>query len=116
MDTRIHSSVDQPSQWVVRWAARIARGGRVLDLACGSGRHARWLAAQGFVVAGVDRDAMAIAGLADCSGVSARVADLEAGTWPYAGQSFDGIVVTNYLHRPLFAQLIDALGPGGGGQ
>ena len=91
----------------------MARGGRVLDLACGSGRHARWLAAQGFVVAAVDRDAAAIAGLADCGNVSACVANLEAGPWPYAGQSFDGIVVTNYLHRPLFAQLIDALGPGG---
>jgi SAM-dependent methyltransferase len=113
LDTRIHSSIDQPSQWVVRWSERMARGGRVLDLACGSGRHARWLAAQGFVVEAVDRDATAIAGLADCNGVTARVADLEAGTWPYAGQLFDGIVVTNYLHRPLFAQLIDALGPGG---
>ena len=40
-------------------------------------------------------------------------ADLETGTWPLAGRHFSGIVVTDYLHRPLFPALLDALSPGG---
>ena len=97
----------------MQWAPRIAKSGRVLDLACGGGRHARWLASQGFAVDAVDRDAGALAALAECANVTTKVADLEAGAWPYAGQRFAGIVVTNYLHRPLFPVLLDALAPGG---
>lgn len=62
----------------------------------------------GFLVYAVDRDAAAVATLAALPGVEAKVADLESGPWPYAS-SFGGIVVTNYLHRPLFATLIDSL-------
>lgn len=98
--------VDAPSAWVARWADRVRAGGRVLDLACGSGRHARYLAARGFTVEAVDRDPSALAGVA---GVTARCADLEGGPWPYEGERFDGIVVTNYLHRPLFLRLLDCL-------
>ncbi|MBX3638818.1 MAG: methyltransferase domain-containing protein, partial [Rubrivivax sp.] len=50
-----------PSPWVTRFAPLVRPGGTVLDLACGSGRHVRWLAAQGFAVTGVDRDAAAVA-------------------------------------------------------
>lgn len=110
--TLAHSSVAAPSAWLTRWAHLIRPGGRVLDLACGSGRHAAWLAGQGFAVLGVDRDAEAIAGLP--SGVEGRVADLEQGNWPLADAGdFDAIVVTNYLHRPLFPHLLRALAPGG---
>lgn len=100
-----------PSAWVRRWVGEIRAGGRVLDLACGRGRHARLLAQLGFRVDAVDRD---IALLADPpAAVRALQADLEAGPWPYPGQRFDGIVVTNYLHRPLLATLVEALAPGG---
>src|SRR5262245_5703223 len=89
-----------PSPWVERWAGRIAAGGAVLDLACGHGRHARFLAAAGYRVTATDRDAAALATLAGIAGVSTVQADLEAAPWPFAASAFDGVVVTNYLHRP----------------
>jgi SAM-dependent methyltransferase len=103
----------EPSAWVRRFAPLIPPGGQVLDLACGTGRHARHLATLGYRVEAVDRDREALAGLAGISGVQSRQADLEAGAWPYFGQAFDGIVVTNYLHRPLLPNLLAALGEGG---
>jgi SAM-dependent methyltransferase len=108
-----HQSIDSPSAWVQRWAARICAAGRVLDVACGGGRHARYLAGLGHHVEAVDRDAGALQALAGVANVSTRVADLEGAAWPYAGESFDAVVVTNYLHRPLFPALFAALKPGG---
>ncbi|MPZ43046.1 MAG: SAM-dependent methyltransferase [Betaproteobacteria bacterium] len=102
-----------PSVWVRRWADHIPRGGRVLDLAAGSGRHARLLAALGHPVEVVDRDAAAMSGLKGVAGIRTRVADIEAGSWPYPGEAFAGVVVTNYLHRPLLALLVAAVAPGG---
>ncbi|SDO99328.1 Methyltransferase domain-containing protein [Ralstonia sp. 25mfcol4.1] len=108
----MHSQLAAPSTWLTRWAHLIRPGGRVLDLACGSGRHAAWLAGQGFAVLAVDRDAEAVAGLP--AGIEGRVADLEQGAWPLADAGrFDAVVVTNYLHRPLWPYLLDALAPGG---
>lgn len=108
-----HHELTTPSAWVVRWADRIPGGGRVLDVACGSGRHARFFAARGHAVEAVDRDPAAIAALAGLPGISARCADLESAPWPYAGQQFSGIVVVHYLHRPLFPYLLAALAAGG---
>lgn len=102
-----------PSAWVVRWADQVPAGGRVLDLACGTGRHARCFAARGHPVEAVDRDPAALARLEGVAGVAVRCADLEGGHWPYDGERFDGIVVANYLHRPLFPRLLAALAPGG---
>lgn len=96
-----------PSPWVQRWASLIRPGGSVLDLACGSGRHVRWLAKAGWRVTGVDRDAAALAPLAGVA--ETVVADLEAGPWPFEGRRFDAIVVTNYLWRPLVPRLRAAL-------
>lgn len=104
---------EPPSSWVTTHAARITPGGSVLDLACGGGRHARWLAAQGFRVEAVDRDAVAMQPMAALTGIHCSVADLENGAWPYAGQTFDGIVVSRYLHRPLLPLLAASLAPGG---
>lgn len=113
MNNDSHTHIDEPSAWVMRWAPLIARGGRVLDVASGGGRHARWLAAQGHAVEAVDRDQNALAALAGVASVNTRVADLENAPWPYAGQAFAGVVVVNYLHRPLLPRLLDALAPGG---
>lgn len=101
------------SPWVLRWAGAIS-GGTVLDLASGEGRHARALAALGHEVLAVDRDAAALAALADVPRVRTLHADLEDGSpWPLAGRRFACIVVANYLHRPLFAAIAAALAPGG---
>lgn len=100
-----------PSAWVARFAVLIPGGGRVLDVACGSGRHARFLAANGHAVEAVDRD---IGGFIDVpASVNVREADIEAGPWPYASEKFAGVVVTNYLHRPLMAALVACVAPGG---
>ena len=100
-----------PSPWVQRWVGWIRPGGSVLDLACGSGRHARLLARLGFEVDAVDR----APGLFDKPppGVTLLGADLEGDPWPYEGRRFDGIVVTNYLHRPLLPVLAGSLETGG---
>lgn len=99
----------EPSQWVVRWAERVPAGGRVLDVACGRGRHARFFAARGHAVDAVDRDPAVLSWLAGVANVTARCADIESGSWPYEGQRFQGIVVANYLWRPLFPRLLAAL-------
>jgi SAM-dependent methyltransferase len=102
-----------PSAWIVRHAHLIAAGARVLDVAAGYGRNARFLAARGARVLAIDRDAGALASLAAVAGVVTRVVDLEAGSWPLAGERFDAIVVVHYLHRPLFAHLREALADDG---
>ena len=85
----------------------------MLDLACGSGRHSRYLAELGYRVEALDRDEAALASLAEVPGIVTRHADVEEGSWPYHSRWFDGIVVTNYLHRPLLPLLMNALGEGG---
>jgi SAM-dependent methyltransferase len=107
-----HAPVAAPSEWVRRFVAQIPSG-EVLDLACGSGRHVRLLAALGHPVLAVDRDAAALAACAG-AGIATEQRDLENGLpWPYAAGRFAGIVVANYLHRPLFPALFDSLAPGG---
>lgn len=103
----------EPSEWVVRYARAIPPAGRVLDVACGQGRHARFLRDLGHPVVALDRDAAALATLEDEAGIEAVQADIESGPWPFAPGNFDALVVTNYLHRPLFPDLIAALRPGG---
>ncbi|MDQ2778344.1 MAG: class I SAM-dependent methyltransferase [Pseudomonadota bacterium] len=105
-----HASA-QPSAWVRRFAHLIAPGGTVLDVACGSGRHLQWLLAQGLEVTGVDRNAAALEPLRELAEIV--VADLEGAPWPLPGRHFDGVVVTNYLWRPLWPALLAALDEGG---
>jgi SAM-dependent methyltransferase len=100
-----------PSPWVQRWIGCMRPGGAVLDVACGSGRHARLLARLGFEVDAVDRAPELFQDPPE--GVALLGADIEGGPWPYSGRRFDGIVVTNYLHRPLLPVLVDSLERGG---
>lgn len=102
-----------PSDWIRRFAPLIPAGGAVLDLACGSGRHSRLLAEAGYRVEAVDRDASALEALQRVAGITTRVADLEGDPWPYGDARFDGVIVVNYLHRPRFDALIDAIRPRG---
>jgi SAM-dependent methyltransferase len=101
----------EPSPWVLRWANLIRPGGTVLDVACGSGRHLRWLAQRGFTVTGVDADADAVEPLRALGTVV--VADTERGPWPLAEQRFDAVIVTNYLWRPLLSTFVASVAPGG---
>ncbi len=110
----VHAVHDlEPAPWIVRFAALIPAGARVLDLACGRGRHARLFARRGCRVLAVDRDAIALAALAEVEGVETAELDLERGTWPLGRERFDAIVVANYLHRPLFPHLLAAVAPDG---
>jgi SAM-dependent methyltransferase len=103
--------MDAPSTWIVRWAPLIPAGGTVLDVACGSGRHLRWLAERGYRVTGVDRDGDA---LARSQGAGELIeADIEGGPWPLAGRRFDAVIVTHYLWRPLLPTLVDCVAVGG---
>jgi SAM-dependent methyltransferase len=108
-----HVGVAPPSDWLLRWLHLLSPGRTALDLACGSGRHVRVLAGAGLQVTALDRNAAALAGLADVAGVDTVCADLESAAWPLAGRSFDLVLVTNYLWRPLFADIISAVDPGG---
>ncbi len=112
-----HINQDQPSPWVSRFAGLIPAG-RVLDLACGGGRHSRLLAGLGHTVIAVDRDPAALAA-ASGQGITTLQFDLEhpeatrQSAWPLKPESFSGIVVSNYLYRPLMTALVDSLAPGG---
>ena len=122
-----HLRITEPSAWVRRFQPLVPKegpaGGTVLDLAAGGGRHGRYFLGLGHPVVAVDRDTAALADLAqETSGeASAEVieADLETDAGPFApggplaGRTFAGIVVVNYLYRPLMDGLIAALEDGG---
>lgn len=102
---------ESPSAWITRWAHLIEQPSTVLDVACGAGRHLRYLRGLGHAVVGVDRSAEA---LAACAGLGELLqADIENGPWPLAGRTFGAVVVTNYLWRPLLPQLLASVAPGG---
>jgi SAM-dependent methyltransferase len=116
--------MSSPSSWLVQHAGLLPRDGRALDVACGRGRHALWLAEHGLTTLAVDRDADAIRELSEAARerrlpLRAEVRDLECRAGPSGPASpfgpavFDVIVVVHYLHRPLFPALIEALAPDG---
>ena len=102
-----------PAAWLRRHAPLIAPASRVLDLAAGHGRNARYLASLGHDVVAVDRDADALSALAGVPRVTTRVLDLETPPWPLGGERYDAIVVNHYLHRPSFDAMLDALADAG---
>jgi SAM-dependent methyltransferase len=113
MSEDAHRLPGLPSPWVVGHAGRIAPGADVLDLACGAGRHTRFLLERGFRVMAVDLNVSGLADLAGTPGLAVLEADLENGPWPLGDARFGGVVVTNYLWRPLFPRLREAVEPGG---
>lgn len=102
-----------PSPWVQRFAGLVPAGGHVLDLACGYGRHARYFADRGCQVEAVDINEESLATMAGIPGITTRQADLEGGPWPYYNRCFDGVVVTNFLFRPLMPQIFNVIETGG---
>jgi len=105
--------IEKPSPWIVKNTPLIRKNGRVLDLACGTGRHAIWLAKQGYQVDAIDRDAQVVSSMVEIDNINVVILDLEAGDWPQSGQRYDGLVVSRYLYRPLLQTLATLLNPGG---
>jgi tellurite methyltransferase len=106
---------DAPAPWLVEHGDLLTGGGRALDVACGDGRNALYLAQRGYEVDAIDasdvaidalRAAVAERGLA----ITPRVVDLERQPLPPGP---DVIVTLNFLQRDLFGALQDALAPGG---
>ena len=102
---------EAPSAWVKRWAHLIQPNSQVLDVACGRGRHMRFLASLGHHLTGIDRDPEAIAAVATVG--ESVLADIENGPWPLPERTFDAVIVTNYLWRPLMPQILASLSPEG---
>jgi len=108
----VHGSDVSP--WVHRFAALVPAGGRVLDVACGGGRHARFLLERGHPVTVVDRDTGGVKDLEEHPDVEILEYDLEGGApWPFAGRCFEGVVVVNYLWRPVLADIVASVATGG---
>lgn len=103
----------RPSSWVRRFAPLFDPRAEVLDLAAGEGRHTAWLLLQGFSVLAVDQDVRALEPLVGTPGFTLECRDLEGESWPYEAERFGAVVVTNYLHRPLFPHFWESLRPGG---
>ena len=109
-----HSSRSGPVEWVRRHSETIRQGGIVLDLACGRGRHTHFLLDQGFKVTAVDLDISQLKVDRKTDNLRIVEHDLEGGAkWPFESKGFDGIVAINYLFRPLFPKIIDALAENG---
>lgn len=103
-----------PLPWVVRFASQVADGGKVLDLACGGGRHGRLFLENHHPVCFLDRDMSGVSDLKTNPAAELIEADIENGPWPMkAGRQFDAVVVTNYLWRPVTAQLLATVKSGG---
>ncbi|MDF1794478.1 MAG: methyltransferase domain-containing protein [Thalassobaculaceae bacterium] len=104
----------EPAPWVARFAPMVPTGGTVLDVACGNGRHARMFRDRGHPVVVLDHDVVRVSDMASDQEVEIVARDLENGRpWPLEGRRFAGVVVVNYLYRPLFNALVKAVEPGG---
>lgn len=100
-----------PSAWITRFAHLVAPHGTVLDLACGMGRHTHYFHASNHAVVSVDKSPEATQSIANIA--ETITADIENDPWPLTGRSFDGVVVTNYLWRALWPQILASVKPGG---
>lgn len=113
----------EPSPWIIEYGRLIPKpgekeansAGNVLDLACGRGRHTRHFLDRGYRVTAIDRDVSDLADIAENSDLEIVEADLEAdgANWPLGDRVFAGVVVSNYLWRPLLSKIVSAVAPGG---
>ena len=108
----LHDAQLNPSSWVRRFASLIPQGGLVLDLACGSGRHATYLTELGYRVLAVDQDVTILEQHKNPL-IRCQACNLELETWPLEDLELSGIVVTNYLYRPQLDRLPQMLSKGG---
>lgn len=109
-----HLRMTAPSPWFVRHSPLVKAGGSVLDVAAGGGRHARLFAEAGHKVTAVDKATDALLPLGESHGVRVIMSDLEDGSpWPLPGETFDAVIVSNYLFRPLMPLLLASLAPDG---
>lgn len=107
----------EPSSWIRRFAGRVHQSGSVLDVACGGGRHAQHLADLGYRVTAVDIDTTRIkvrcSGTRSAGSIDVVTTDLECGDWPLEADTFDAVIVVNYLYRPHLQLLANSLAQGG---
>jgi len=112
--TSRHLQISDASPWVLRWAHLVKPNATVLDLAAGGGRHGRLFLDLGCAVTLIDKASTPLNDLVSHPQATVIKADLEDGSpWSLDGQTFDAVIVVNYLHRPLFPQLLASLNPGG---
>jgi SAM-dependent methyltransferase len=107
-----------PTRWLLDHEHLVPRRGQALDVACGGGRHAFWLAERGLETLAIDRDAASVALVNEEAArrrlpLRAAIVDLEEDMVQMGVDEYDVIVAVSYLHRPLFPHLRDALRPGG---
>jgi SAM-dependent methyltransferase len=106
--------IGEPFRWIVRFAPLVPQGAAVLDVACGAGRHARLFLERGHPVTAVDLDVSGLDDLRQHAQLEIVQADLEDGSpWPLPNRRFGAVVVTNYLWRPLFEPILEAIEEGG---
>ena len=114
IENTVHTKTENPSVWVIRFASQVRRHGKVLDLACGSGRNGRWFLKTGHRVTFLDQDVSALADLKNNPQADVICSNLETGIpFPIEGQPFDGVLVTNYLQRDILGDICDAVNIGG---
>ena len=107
------------SPWVARWSHLISTDSRVLDVACGAGRHLLHFLKQKHQLAGIDMARSALEIIANQLNDEERTrcqlieADIENGAWPLPGERFDAVIVTNYLWRPLLPTIAQSVADGG---
>ena len=112
-----HAAGAMPEPWVLRATPLIPAGGRVVDLACGTGRHGRWFLVNDHPVTFVDRETSAVEDLVGRAGARVVAADMEAPAFDLTSalgpSGYAGVVVVNYLWRPLLAAIVAAVARGG---
>jgi SAM-dependent methyltransferase len=113
-DSARNHGPSKPSQWIRRFLSGVKEGGDILDVACGAGRHLRLALELGHSVTGIDRDLSRVEDIAGRKDVGLIEADLEAGrAFPLKDMRYDGVLVTNYLWRPILSDIIGCVAEDG---